>query len=111
MRSVKYGISSLMDLSVRVCIAIQHSLLAGTTEANFLSRQHFVQHSGTLLFPRRQKQYVSIRICRCTRIRVDFRTIDEDHHVIDSFVASSKFVAIPCSTGYFNVNTPRLFFD
>ena len=32
---VKYGISSLIDLSVRVCTATQYSVLAGTTEANF----------------------------------------------------------------------------
>ena len=38
-----------------------------------------------------------------------FHTVDEDNQAVDSFVASSQSVAVPCSTGYLNVNTPRLF--
>ena len=42
--------------------------------------------------------------------RQTFHTVDEDNHVVDSFLASFKYVAVPCSMGYLNVNTPRLFF-
>ena len=109
---MKYGISSLMDSSVRVCTAIQHSVLAGTTEVKLFSRQHFVQHSGTLMFPRRQRQSTLIHNCCCSRIHARlFNAVDEDSRAIDSFPASSQFVAVPCSTGYLNVNTPRLFLD
>ena len=36
-RSVKYGVSSLMDSSVRACTAIQYSVLAGTTAVKLMS--------------------------------------------------------------------------
>ena len=83
-RSVKYDISPLMDSPVRVCTAIRYSELADTTEVKLLSRQHFVQHSGTLLFQRRQRQSVSIHSCCSTRFCVDFHISDEDNQVIDS---------------------------
>ena len=65
------------------------------------------QHSRALLFPRRHGQSVSIHSCFSTRFCVGFRTTDEDNQEIDFFVASFKFVAVPCSMGYSNFDTPR----
>ena len=70
---MKYGTSSLIDSSVKLCTAIQYSVLAGTTEVKLLSRQRFVQHSGTFLFLRHQRQSVSIHSCCSTKFCVDFR--------------------------------------
>ena len=108
---MKCGISSLMDSSVTVCTAIQYSVLAGTTEVKLLSRQRFVQHSGTLLFPRRQRQSVSIHSCCSTRFCVDFHISDEDNQVIDYFPGVVPVRGCTVLIGYLNVNTPRLFLN
>ena len=64
-------------------------------------------HDGAVLLRRRQTQFISIHSCRSTRIRVDFHTKGQS----TPFLASSQFVALPCSKGYLNFDTPRLFLD
>ena len=63
-----------------------------------------------VLLPRRHTQSTPIHSCCSSRIRVDFHTSDEDNQVIDSFPGVVP-VRGPCSTGYLNANTPRLFFN
>ena len=53
-RSVKYGVSSLMDSSARVCISIQYSVLAGTTKVNLHPGNTSCNFLEAVLLPQRQ---------------------------------------------------------
>ena len=123
--SVKYGVSSLMDFvserlhchlvlchlvlcacwhdgSETVVLKTLRATLSGSCPASTASN---AVHSDS------QVPWCDSQLPKCENPRQTLHTVDEDNHVIDSFLASSQLVAVPFSTGYVNFDIPRLFFD
>ena len=107
-RPVKYDVSSLTDLvSERLhCHVVLCACCHDGSEAVALIKLRAINTLETVLRRRRQTLVAVVRESTPIFIRLDGISNQST-----PFLASSQFVAIPCSTGYLNFDTPRLIFD